>query len=208
LGTIHGKSPRSLLERVVFSLGVPPQSFKATDLLVIADRVRPGGGSKKLRRVAEVVEVGKSWKEPDAEKVFKRLMGYNKDTDLLETCDILERPEKSEVMCKIAGKRGVKPGVILDDVEARAGVYEYAVDLFRERNDKKLLALTTMVGLNQRYSQLVDQSIVDLGKVDYGFVSEGAREWLDNYSKNKIKVEIKTENGLREGVQGVTDIQG
>jgi len=202
LGTIHGKSPRSLLERVVFSLGVPPQSFKATDLVVIADRIRPGGGSRKLRRVTEIVEVGKSWKEPDAEQVFSQLMRYDQDSDMLVASEKLLKPKESEVICKIASKRGVEPEVILKDIETRAAAYAYAVGLFRKTSDRKLLAMKAMIGLNQKYLQLVDESIAEFGRVDYGFVAEGVKEWLDDYAKNKIRIEI-AENGLREAVQGL-----
>ena len=202
LGTIHGKSPRSLLERVVFSLGVPPQSFKATDLVVIADRIRPGGGSRKLRRVTEIVEVGKSWKEPDAEQVFSRLMRYDQDSDMLVASEKLLKPEKSEVICKIANKRGVGPEVILKDVETRAEVYAYAVELFRKTGDRKLLAMKVMIGLNQKYLRLVDESIAEFGKADYDFVADGAKEWLDDYAKNKVRIGI-AEDGLRKTVQGL-----
>lgn len=208
LGTIHGKSPRSLLERVIFSLGVPPQSFKATDLVVIADRIRPGGGSRKLRRMTEIVEVGKSWREPEADKVFSTLMRYDQDRDELVADEKLEKPEKSEVICKIARRRGVKPDAILADISARTEAYGHAVGLFRETRDKRLLGLRTMVGLNQRYSQLVDESIKEFGQADYGFVAEGVKKWLDSRSRDMVGgvdasvVRIETaKNGLRETVQ-------
>jgi hypothetical protein len=202
LGTIHGKSPRSLLERVVFSLGVPPQSFKATDLVVIADRIRPGGGSRKLRRVTEIVEVGKSWKEPDAEQVFSRLMRYDQDSDMLVASEKLLKPKESEVLCKIANKRGVGPEVILKDVETRAEVYAYVVELFRKTGDRKLLAMKVMIGLNQKYLRLVDESIAEFGKADYGFVADGSKGWLDDCAKNKVRIGI-AEDGLRKTVQGL-----
>ena len=208
LGTIHGKSPRSLLERVVFSLGVPPQSFKATDLVVIADRIRPGGGSKKLRRVTEIVEVKKSWSEPVAEDVFATLMRYDRNLDQLVPGDILKNPEKSEVLCKIAGKRGVAPGGILEDIHTRASAYEYAVDLFRERKDKKLLSMETQIALNLKYSQLVDESILESGKADYHFVLDGILSWLDECARGvKIEIKVEKENGIRETMQGLGDIQ-
>lgn len=212
LGTIHGKSPRSLLERVVFSLGVPPQSFKATDLVVIADRIRPGGGSTKLRRVTEIVEVGKNWKEPEAEKVFSSLMNYNQDSDMLELSERLENPAKSEVLCKIAGKRGVGPETVMQDVRARAEVYKYAVDLFKKIGDRKLLSMKTMVGLNREYLKLVDRSLAETGTIDYKLVAGSVKEWLDDIALNKVRIEparvellvedkLKTkEDGLREAL--------
>jgi type IV secretory pathway ATPase VirB11/archaellum biosynthesis ATPase len=200
LGTIHGKSPRSLLERVVFSLGVPPQSFKATDLVVIADRIRPGGGSKKLRRVTEIVEVGKGWKEPEAERVFSTLMSYDQEKDMLVAGERLRKPEKSEVICKIARRRGMKPKNILEDINARADVYGYALELAGKMGDRKLLGLRSMVGLNQEYARLVDESLRDSKKADYDLVAEGVKKWLTR-GQRSVRIGTKNEDGLRETVQ-------
>jgi archaeal flagellar protein FlaI len=192
LGTIHGKSPRSLLERVIFSLGVPPQSFKATDLVVIADRVRPGGGSKKLRRVAEIAEVRKSWDEPDAGKVFSQLMAYDRKSDMLEACDNLNNPEKSELLSRIAGKRGVAAKAVLSDINARAQSYSHAVALSSEVDG--MLSVKTMVALNREYLRLVDESILKFGSADYDFVGEESIAWLD-------RLAFKEPYGLRNAVQ-------
>jgi len=199
LGTIHGKSPRSLLERVIFSLGVPPQSFKATDLVIIADRIRPGGGSKKLRRVTEMVEVGKGWKEPEADKVFSTLMSYDQEKDMLVAGERLRKPEKSEVICKIARRRGVKPKNILEDINARADGYSYALELSKKTGDRKLLGLRSMVGLNREYSRLVDESLRDSKKADYDLVAEGVKKWL-NQGRGSVRIGTKNEDGLRETV--------
>jgi type IV secretory pathway ATPase VirB11/archaellum biosynthesis ATPase len=199
LGTIHGKSPRNLLERVVYSLGVPPQSFKATDLIVIADRIRPGGGSKKVRRVSEIVEVKKSWDEPIAEKVFAKLMRYDRESDMLVAGDILKTPEKSEVICKIAEKRGVKTKEVLDDIYARAGAYEHAVRLYGDRKDKNLLSMKTMIALNQKYSRLVDKSISEFGRANYGFVLDEITDWFDRYNEGRVEINLKDE--LRNDMQ-------
>ncbi len=208
LGTIHGKSPRSLLERVVFSLGVPPQSFKATDLVVIADRIRPGGGSRRLRRVTRIVEVGKRWTEPEADEVFSDLMTYDRETDELVASDNLENPHKSEVIGKIAEKRGAGPEDILEDIRARAKAYGHVVRLSGKSGDKRLLSMKTMVGLNQRYLQLVDESIRLRGGADYDYVAEQILGWIDDYAQNKVKIEIVSNDGLCGAVQEVAqDIQ-
>ncbi len=188
LGTIHGKSPRSLLERVIFSLGIPPQSFKATDLVVIADRIRPGGGSRRLRRVSEIAEVRKDWEEPDAEKVFAGLMGYDRSVDELLPSPAMKDPRKSQVICKIANKRGVKPSVIMRDVEARADAYRHAVALYNKTKNPKLLSMKAIVGLNHKYLQLVDESIRDFGKADYGFVAAEAKGWISDLAKGKAGI--------------------
>jgi type IV secretory pathway ATPase VirB11/archaellum biosynthesis ATPase len=196
LGTIHGKSPRSLLERVVFSLGVPPQSFKATDLVVIADRIRPGGGSRRIRRVTEIVEVGKRWKEPDAERVFSTLMKYDKDSDMLVAGPKLESPGESEVIRKIADKRGVGAENVLEDIKARASAYEYAVELYRKTGDECRLSMETMVALNQRYLKLLDENMLESGRIDYAAALDGIKVWLgQEWDKNANKKGQKIKAG-------------
>ncbi|KXB01325.1 hypothetical protein AKJ43_03460 [candidate division MSBL1 archaeon SCGC-AAA261D19] len=44
MGTIHGSSTKDVFERVVYDLGIPSSSFKATDLIVVASPIRPKGG--------------------------------------------------------------------------------------------------------------------------------------------------------------------
>lgn len=60
LGTIHGNSAISVYERVVHDLGIPPASFAATDVVVVAGTVRPGGSQRTLRRILEVTDLAKS----------------------------------------------------------------------------------------------------------------------------------------------------
>lgn len=50
LGTIHGENGRSVRERVVADLGVPPSSFAATDFVVTAGRV---GGAHRVLSIEE-----------------------------------------------------------------------------------------------------------------------------------------------------------
>jgi len=174
LGTIHGKSPRNLFERVVFSLGVPPQSFKATDLVVMATRVRPQGGSKKLRRVIEIAEVGKNWTDPSPEKVFKTLMKYDSSKDMLVPSETLLNPKKSEVLSLIADKRGSTPEQVLQDIKCRGRVYEYIVETARKTKNKRLLEMSGLVENNKLYRSIIDQEIRKGGEVDYDKIYD---EW-------------------------------
>ncbi|MFW5953632.1 MAG: ATPase, T2SS/T4P/T4SS family, partial [Candidatus Natronoplasma sp.] len=43
MGTIHGNSSQSIYERVVHDIGISKESFSATDIVIIAGIVRPGG---------------------------------------------------------------------------------------------------------------------------------------------------------------------
>ncbi|MFN3622142.1 MAG: ATPase, T2SS/T4P/T4SS family, partial [Nitrososphaerales archaeon] len=60
-GTIHGESAYGVFDRVVNDLGVPPTSFKATDVITICNMLRSPDGLHRFRRVVEVTEVRKHW---------------------------------------------------------------------------------------------------------------------------------------------------
>ena len=62
-GTIHGASPYSIFDRVVNDLGVPRTSFKATDVIVVANPVRSADGLHRWRRVTQITEVRKHWEQ-------------------------------------------------------------------------------------------------------------------------------------------------
>jgi len=70
-GTIHGDSPYGVFDRVVNDLGVPPTSFKATDIVVMNNRLRSADGLHTFRRTMSITEVTKEWNEdPQKEKAF------------------------------------------------------------------------------------------------------------------------------------------
>ncbi len=50
-GTIHGDSPYGIFDRVVNDLKVPKTSFKATDIIVLANKIKSPDGLKDYRRV-------------------------------------------------------------------------------------------------------------------------------------------------------------
>ncbi len=51
MGTIHGSSCRDVYDRVVHDIGVPPASFKATDVVVVCSTVRKSGSQSKERKI-------------------------------------------------------------------------------------------------------------------------------------------------------------
>lgn len=192
LGTIHGKNARNMFERVVFSLGVPPQSFKATDIIILASRVRPHGGSKKLRRVIGIVEVGKTWLEPNPEYVFKNLMEYNSDTDALELCDALKNPETSEIIQSVAKKRGTDPKDVLESIKCRAKVYGHVTDAYTELKEKgtdlpDLLEVATMTFVNNMFISAVNEDLENTGTVNYENVYDVWEKKFEKYVKLLIK---------------------
>jgi type IV secretory pathway ATPase VirB11/archaellum biosynthesis ATPase len=102
-GTIHGDSPYGVFDRVVNDLGVPTTSFKATDIIVVCNKVRSPDMMSEYRRVVEIAEVRKHWRDdPMMEGGFISLMKYNAITDTLEpTKELIEG--ETEVIKSIAG---------------------------------------------------------------------------------------------------------
>lgn len=102
-GTIHGASPYGVFDRLVNDLGVPVTSFKATDIIVVANPVRTPDGLHSVKRVVQIAEVRKHWtNDPLKEKGFVDLMRYNVEKDELEPTDELINGD-SEVIKAIAG---------------------------------------------------------------------------------------------------------
>jgi len=101
-GTIHGDSPYGVFDRVVNDLGVEATSFKATDLIIVANPVKTPDGLHSVRRVVRVTEVRKHWtKDPLEEGGFVDLMRYNVEKDELEPTQELINGD-SEILKAIA----------------------------------------------------------------------------------------------------------
>lgn len=84
-GTIHGESPYGIFDRVVNDLNVPVTSFKATDIIILCNKLRSPDGLHEYRRMTGITEVRKHWqKEPSAEQGFFDLMSYDAKTDTLQ----------------------------------------------------------------------------------------------------------------------------
>ena len=62
-GTIHAASPYGVFDRVVNDIGVPRTSFKATDIIVVANPVKSASGIKRVKRVLSITEIRKEWEE-------------------------------------------------------------------------------------------------------------------------------------------------
>ncbi len=59
LGTIHGDSARSVYERVVHDMGIAPEAFSATDVILSLALTRPLGSHRQVRRLSEVAALAK-----------------------------------------------------------------------------------------------------------------------------------------------------
>ena len=55
MGTIHGDSEKGVYERVVHDIGIPAESFMATDFLIVMGTRRERGTNRQTRKIVEFV---------------------------------------------------------------------------------------------------------------------------------------------------------
>lgn len=169
-GTIHGASPYGVFDRVVNDLEVPATSFKATDLIVVCNPIKTPDGLHSLRRVVQVSEVRKHWKEdPLLEKGFVDLLNYNIEKDELEPSADLVNGD-SEIIKNVAS-----------NIKGWAGNWDAVYDNILLRGKIK-------------------QEIVDVAKkTGYNQILEAGFNTLSNHSFHEISDEIRQEIGLPMG---------
>ncbi len=148
LGTIHGNSPKSVFERIVYDLDIHPEAFSATDIVVICGLVRPGGRQKQVRRVTAISELVKGG-EPGQ---FADLMVYDDKTDSLAETENLE---KSPRLKAIAAQWGIDPDTALANIRARAKMREMMVS--ESASNQAHLGPNAVVKANSEYWMLVDR---------------------------------------------------
>ncbi len=199
-GTIHGDSPYGVFDRVVNDLGVPRTSFKATDIIVVANPIRSPDGLHKWRRVTQITEVRKEWEDdPLREHAFVDLMKYNSKTDRLEPTDELINGG-SDVLKSIAGNVKEWAGdwdAIWENVMLRANVKEELVRLAQKENNMSLLEAEFVIRCNDEFHKICDKVKEKTGKLDSKRILFEWKEWVareikKNNSKEDSKGDSKT----------------
>ncbi len=176
MGTIHGSTTRDVFDRVVYDLGIPPTSFKATDTLAVAATIRPGGSMSRVRRVVQITEVDKDWKnDPASEGGFADLMSYNPVKNQLECTPALA---KSRLIATIARKWGTKPADIMRNLELRARIRKTLIEIAAETNQQRLLEAEFVTRSNNIFHELLEKQLGRQKNVDYREIFEGWRAWL------------------------------
>ena len=115
---------------MVNDLGVPRTSFKATDIIVVANPIKSPDGLHRWRRILQITEVGKQWEQdPVTEKGFTDLMKYDAKTDRLEvTPDLMNG--YSDVLKSIASNVKEWAGswdAVWDNIMLRSKIKEAVV---------------------------------------------------------------------------------
>ena len=185
MGTIHGDSPYSIYDRVVNDLGVPKTSFKATDIIVVANPIKSTSGLEKKKRVVQISEVRKEWTDdPLTEHAFVDLMIYNPETDELEATDALLQGE-SVVLKSIASKIPEWAGdwdAVWENIQLRAKIKEKIIEVSKD-NPERLEAEFT-IHCNDNFHKISQAVFKRDGKTDPDKIYSEWESWLESEIKN------------------------
>jgi len=185
-GTIHGESAYGVYDRVVHDLGVVPTSFKALDLITICNQLRSPDGLHRFRRVTELTEVRKRWKEdPLDEGGFVPLMQYSAKEDRLKpTATLLDG--ESEVLNEIAKRVREWHGawdLVWDNILLRAKIKEEMVNFAKKLNRFDILEADWVTASNEMFHSISESVMQEVGSLDSKIIFE---RWY-NWFKEKLK---------------------
>ena len=180
-GTIHGDSPYGVFDRVVNDLGVPRTSFKATDVMIIANPVRSPDGLHRARRVTQITEVRKRWEQdPLTEGGFVDLMKYDSKDDMLQPSRDLLAGD-SDVIKAIAGSVREWAGnweAVWDNILLRTNVKQELVNAATKLNRPELLEADFAVLSNDEFHRISDRIREEVGALDSKKILTEWNEWL------------------------------
>jgi len=188
-GTIHGESAYGVFDRVVNDLGVPPTSFKATDIIVISGRLRTADGLHTFRRVLEVTEVRKHWQsDPVEEGGFVNLMEYNAKEDTLKPTETLINGE-SFIVNEIAKRVKEWHGnwdAVWSNIELRAKVKKAMVDYANKIKNKEILEAEWVSRSNETFHMFCEEVRKEVGSLDSKEIFNRWNEWFKDQLKTIV----------------------
>jgi len=187
-GTIHGASPYGVFDRVVNDLDVPATSFKATDIIAVANPVKSADGLHSWRRLVQISEVRKHWKkDPLDEKGFVDLMKYNVEKDELEISDDLINGD-SEIIKSIAGRVKGWAGnwdAVYDNILLRAKIKKELVDVSATLKNPEILEAGFNVLANNYFHKISEKVRQEIGLPLSDRVFPEWQKWLNSEVKKK-----------------------
>jgi len=186
-GTIHGESAYGVFDRVVHDLGVPPTSFKATDLIIICSNLKSADGLHRFRRITELVEVKKQWKkDPLEEGGFVTLMQYSAKEDRLKPTDVLLEGE-SFVLNEIARKVRewhANWDAVWDNILLRAKIKQAMLEFAEKLKRPEILEAKIVSEANEMFHLFSEQVRQEVGSLDSKLIYERWLEWFRKYLKS------------------------
>ena len=187
-GTIHGASPYGVFDRVVNDLEVPATSFKATDLILVANPVKTPDGLHSMKRAVQLAEVRKHWTgDPMEEKGFVDLLKYNVDKDEMEPTEDLINGD-SEIVKSIAGNVKGWAGnwdAVYDNIILRGKVKQEIVDTARKLKFPDLIEAKFNSLANDAFHRISDEITQEVGLPVSERVFPEWKNWLLQKTKRK-----------------------
>jgi len=187
-GTIHGDSPYGVYDRVVNDLQVPKTSFKATDIIMVANPIRSADGLHRWRRVTSITEVRKHWEQdPLAEHGFSDLMKYEPKSDILVPSDDMVHGE-SDILKAIAGNVKEWAGnwdAVWDNIQLRANIKKAIVDISDKSKDPEVLEADFVILANDQFHRISDKIRTEVGALDSKRIFFEWNEWLKTSVKKR-----------------------
>jgi len=187
-GTIHGDSPYGVFDRVVNDLQVPRTSFKATDVIIVANPVRSPDGLHRWRRITQITEVRKEWeKDPLLENGFVDLMKYDPVKDELVPTDELINGD-SDVLKLIAGNVKEWAGnwdALWDNIQLRAKIKEKLVKHAEKAKMPNLLEAPFVILSNDIFHKVSEQVREETGFLDSKKIFFNWESWLKKEIKKR-----------------------
>ncbi len=187
-GTIHGDSPFGVYDRVVNDLNVPKTSFKATDIIIVANPIRSPDGLHRWRRVTSITEVRKHWEnDPLLEHGFVELMKYDSKTDELQPTQDLINGD-SDIIKAIAGNVKEWAGnwdAVWDNILLRAKTKEAIVLAAKEHKDPEILEAEFVIEANDQFHIISERVRDKEGVLDSKRIFFEWNEWLKKAIKKR-----------------------
>tara|TARA_Y100000034_G_C6906427_1_gene420821 strand:+ start:3167 stop:5437 length:2271 start_codon:yes stop_codon:yes gene_type:complete len=181
-GTIHGDSPYGVFDRVVNDLNVPKTSFKATDLIIVANPIKSADGLHSKKRVVRVTEVRKHWTDdPEQEAGFVDLLRYNVEKDELEPTEELINGD-SEIIKAIAGNVQGWAGdwdAVWDNIILRGKVKQEIVEIAKKLGKPILMEAKFNSLCNEALHKISDEVRKDEGIPKSDLVFPKWKEWMN-----------------------------
>ena len=189
-GTIHGDSPYGVFDRVVNDLKVPKTSFKATDLIVIANPIRSADGLSSKRRIVQITEIRKEWEEdPLREQGFVDLMKYDAKTDMLQPTDELINGD-TFILKAIGAQIREWAGnwdAIWENIELRAKIKETMVNYSINTNIPDLIEAYSVIFMNDELHRISEKIKNKTGELNSKRIFFEWEESLKRHIKENYK---------------------
>lgn len=191
-GTVHGDSPYGVYDRLVNDLKVPKTSFKATDVVLVANPVKSSDGLQRMRRVTQITEIRKNWEEdPELEGGFVDLFKYNAKTDTLEISDDLLNGE-SDLLKSIGANVKQWAGnwdAIWDNVELRANIKQLQVEVADEMHSQELMEAKCVIDANDQFHKISQRVNEEEGFLSSKRIYREFESWYRGYAKKVVEEE-------------------